>query len=77
MLVVPANTDPGPAQVNGQAAPARLCAGVSRVGVSPPRTKRVVAIMDSFAGFTESNGEASSASLHTERSLGVAELRRV
>jgi hypothetical protein len=52
-------------------------ARVSRLNASPARTERVCGITDSFAGFAESNGGASSASLckHTTRSLSVAELR--
>jgi len=71
MLVVAANTDLGPStdKTGGTR--------VSRVNARAARTGRVCAIADSFAGFAESNGGASSASLcqHTIRSLSVAELR--
>jgi hypothetical protein len=70
MLVVAANTDLGPRA-------GERVAHASRVSTPVRRTERVCAIADSFAGFAESNGGASSASLcqRTKRSLGVAELR--
>ena len=62
-----------PEQVNGWRT--RLASRVSTPDRLGPSAS--AAIADSFAGFAESNGGASSASLcqRTKRSLGVAELR--
>jgi hypothetical protein len=77
MLVVPANTDLGPrtGERAGSACPPVCGRLASRRQSGSDQARR--RDHGQFRWFTESNGEASSASLHTERSLGVAELRRV